>query len=87
MTTPPLDRIFYLLINIYDYNGYYQFCFNFSTAISSLKNTVAAIWREKKVDPAIWRPKNVVHNGAVRAEMETRNGELARVQRERGKTT
>ena len=31
-------------------------------AISSLTNTVAAIWREKKVIPAIWRPKNVVHN-------------------------
>ena len=31
-------------------------------AISNLTNTVAAIWREKKVDPAIWRPKNVVHN-------------------------
>ena len=25
-------------------------------------NTVAAIWREKKWIPAIWRPKNVVHN-------------------------
>ena len=32
-------------------------------AISSLTNTVAAIWREKKKwIPAIWRPKNVVHN-------------------------
>ena len=31
-------------------------------AISSLTNTVAAIWREKKWIPAIWRPKNVVHN-------------------------
>ena len=31
-------------------------------AISSLTNTVAAIWREKKGIPAIWRPKNVVHN-------------------------
>ena len=31
-------------------------------AISSLTNTVADIWREEKVDPAIWRPKNVVHN-------------------------
>ena len=30
--------------------------------ISSLTNTVAAIWREKKWIPAIWRPKNVVHN-------------------------
>ena len=31
-------------------------------AISSLTNTVAAIWREKKWIPAIWRPKNVVYN-------------------------
>ena len=31
-------------------------------AISSLTNTVAAIWREKKWIPAIWKPKNVVHN-------------------------
>ena len=31
-------------------------------AISSLTNTVAAIWTEKKWIPAIWRPKNVVHN-------------------------
>ena len=31
-------------------------------AISSLTNTVAAIWREKKWIPAIWRPKIVVHN-------------------------
>ena len=30
--------------------------------ISSLTNTVAAIWREKKWIPAIWRPKNLVHN-------------------------
>ena len=35
---------------------------NWFLAISSLTNTVAAIQREKKVDPAIWRPKNVVHN-------------------------
>ena len=35
---------------------------NWILAISSLTNTVAAIWREKKVIPAIWRPKNVVHN-------------------------
>ena len=40
---------------------------NWFLAISSLTNTVAAIWREKKVDPeraksAIWRPNNVVHN-------------------------
>ena len=35
---------------------------NWFLAISSLTNTVAAIWREKKVDPCIWRPKNVVHN-------------------------
>ena len=31
-------------------------------AISSLTNTDTAIWRERKVDPAIWRLKNVVHN-------------------------
>ena len=31
-------------------------------AISSLTNIVAAIQREKKWTPAIWRPKNVVHN-------------------------
>ena len=30
--------------------------------ISSLTNTVAAIWREKKWIPVIWRPKNVVQN-------------------------
>ena len=30
-------------------------------AISSQINTVATIQREKKVDPAIWRLKNVVH--------------------------
>ena len=39
---------------------------NLFLAISSLTNTVAAIWREKKsyfgYFPAIWRPKNVVHN-------------------------
>ena len=35
---------------------------NWSLAISSLRNSVAAIWREKKWIPAIWRPKNVVHN-------------------------
>ena len=31
-------------------------------AIQSLTNTVADIWREKMWIPAIWRPKNVVHN-------------------------
>ena len=31
-------------------------------AISSLKNTVAAIWREEKVDPCYLETKNVVHN-------------------------
>ena len=31
-------------------------------AISSLTNTVAAIWREKKVDPCQLESKNVVHN-------------------------
>ena len=35
---------------------------NWFLAISSLTNTVAAIWKEKKWIPAIWRPKNVVHN-------------------------
>ena len=35
---------------------------NWFLAISSLTNTVATIWREKKKLPAIWRPKNVVHN-------------------------
>ena len=30
---------------------------NWFLAISSLTNTVAAIWREKKWIPAIWRPK------------------------------
>ena len=35
---------------------------NWFLAISSLTITVAAIWREKKWIPAIWRPKNVVHN-------------------------
>ena len=35
---------------------------NWFLAISSLTNTVASIWREKKWISAIWRPKNVVHN-------------------------
>ena len=35
---------------------------NWFLAISGLTNTVAVIWREKKWIPAIWRPKNVVHN-------------------------
>ena len=35
---------------------------NWFLAISSLINTVTAIWREKKWIPAIWRPKNVFHN-------------------------
>ena len=35
---------------------------NWFLAISSLKNTIASLWREKKCIPAIWRPKNVVHN-------------------------
>ena len=35
---------------------------NWFLAILSLTNTVAAIWREKKWIPAIWRPKNIVHN-------------------------
>ena len=35
---------------------------NWFLAILSLTNTVAAIWREKKWIPAIYRPKNVVYN-------------------------
>ena len=35
---------------------------NWFLAISSLTNTVAAIWREKKVDPCYLDTKNVVHN-------------------------
>ena len=35
---------------------------NWFLAISSLTNNVAAIWKKKKWIPAIWRPKNVVHN-------------------------
>ena len=35
---------------------------NWFLAISNLTNTVAVIWRQKKWIPAIWRPKNVVHN-------------------------
>ena len=35
---------------------------NWFLAISSLTNTVPAIWREKKWIPAIWRHKMVVHN-------------------------
>ena len=35
---------------------------NWVLAISSLTNTVAAIWREKMWIPYIWRPKNLVHN-------------------------
>ena len=35
---------------------------NWFLAMQSLTNTVAAIWIEKKWIPAIWRPKNVVHN-------------------------
>ena len=35
---------------------------NWFLAISSPTNTVAAILREKKWIPAIWRPNNVVHN-------------------------
>ena len=35
---------------------------NWFLAISSLKNTVAAIWREKKVDPFYLKIKNIVHN-------------------------
>ena len=35
---------------------------NWLLAISSLTNTVAAIWREKKVDPCYLEIKNIVHN-------------------------
>ena len=35
---------------------------NWFLAISSLKNTVAAIWKEKNVDPCYLETKNVVHN-------------------------
>ena len=35
---------------------------NWFLAILSLTNTVAAIWREKKWIPAIYRHKNLVHN-------------------------
>ena len=35
---------------------------NWFVAISSLTNTVAAIWREKKVDPCYLEIKNIVHN-------------------------
>ena len=35
---------------------------NWFLAISSLTNTVAAIWREKKVDPCYLETKNAVHN-------------------------
>ena len=42
---------------------------NWFLAISSLTNTVAAIWREKKVDPATWRPKIVVYNCQEQAKL------------------
>ena len=35
---------------------------NWFLAISTLINTVAAVQREKKKIPTIWRPKKVVHN-------------------------
>ena len=35
---------------------------NWFLAISSMTHTVAAIWREKKVDPCHLETKNVVHN-------------------------
>ena len=35
---------------------------NWFLVISSLTNTVAAIWREKKLDPYYLETKNVVHN-------------------------
>ena len=42
---------------------------NWFLAISSLTNTVAAICREKKVDPATWRPKIVVYNCQEQAKL------------------
>ena len=41
---------------------------NWFLTISSLTHTVAAIWREKKWIPAIWRPKNVVHNSQYKGK-------------------
>ena len=35
---------------------------NWFLAISNLKNTFAAIWRQKKVDRCYLETKNVVHN-------------------------
>ena len=35
---------------------------NWFLAISSMTNTIAAIWREKKVDPCYLETKNVDHN-------------------------
>ena len=35
---------------------------NWFLAISSLTNTVAAIWRKKKVDPCYLETKNALHN-------------------------
>ena len=35
---------------------------NWFVAISKLTNTVAAIWREKKVDPCYLDIKNIFHN-------------------------
>ena len=35
---------------------------NWLLAISSMTNTVAAIWREKKEDPCYLEIKNIVHN-------------------------
>ena len=42
---------------------------NLFLSISKLTNTVAAIWREKKWIPAIWRLKNVVHNCQEQGKM------------------
>ena len=36
---------------------------NWFLTITSLTNTVAAIWKEKKVDPCNLETKNEVHNG------------------------
>ena len=48
----------------YEKNGFQLFGSgkNWCLAILSLTNTVAAIMRQKEVDPCYWRLKNVVHN-------------------------
>ena len=46
-------------INVFQLFGFGK---NWFLDNSRLTNTVAAIWREKKQIPAIWRLQNVVHN-------------------------